>query len=126
MTQDAGLLRSSEADEVDTFIRFTGAGAAPVVKNRGKGVATTRTGVGIVNLVWDESPGVFLGIKSWAFDATAQAGVKGYTVVAGDYTAATRTLTINITNAAEALTDLAAAQRLALTVVFSRTNVNVP
>lgn len=111
-----------EANVVKSYIKFTGAGAAPVVKVFGRGVATTRTGVGIVNLVWDENPGTYMGVMGACFEATVQSGVKGFTVVPGVYNATTRTLTINITNAGETLADLAAAQQLSITVAFKRTN----
>jgi hypothetical protein len=123
MTQDAYLLKSSEPEEVDTFIKFTGAGAAPVVKVAGKGVTITRTGVGLVSLIFDEFAGVYLGVKGFCFEATVAAGVKGYTVVPGVYNTATRTLAINMTSAAEALVDLAALQQLSLTLAFKRVNV---
>lgn len=107
---------------VKSFIKFTGAGAAPVVKVFGRGVQTTRTGVGIVNLVWDENPGTYVGVMGWCYEATVQSGVKGYTMVPGVYNTTTRTLTINITNAGETLTDLAAAQQLSINIGFKRTN----
>lgn len=122
MSQEGWNDKFTEPDVVATFIKFTGAGAAPVVKVNGRGVAVTRTGVGIINLVWDENPGTYLGVLGWGFEATVQSGVKGYTVVPGVYTPATRTLTINITNQAEALTDLAALQQLSITFGFTRTS----
>lgn len=125
MSQEGCELQSTEFTEVDTFIKFTGAGAAPVVEVFGRGVTCTRTGVGLVSLIWDEFPGFYMGVKGFAFEATTASGVKGYTVVAGPYVAATRTLPLNITNAAEALTDLAAAQQLSITIAFKRTGTGV-
>src|ERR1041384_457909 len=122
MSQEAWNDRFTEPELVSTLIKFTGAGAAPVVKNFGRGVVCTRTGVGVVNLIWDENPGQYVGILGHCFEATVQSGVKGYTVVPGVYNATTRTLTINYTNAGETLTDLAAAQQLTLVVGFKRTS----
>ena len=47
--------------------------------------------------------------------------MKGYTVVPGVYNTTTRTLRINITNASESLTDLAALQWLTLALAFKQT-----
>lgn len=122
MSLDAWNASFTEPGLCATYIKFTGTGANPVTKVFGRGVATTRTGVGIVNLVWDENPGAYAGVIGWCFEATTASGVKGFTVVPGAYNATTRTLTINITSAAEALVDLAAAQQLSITVAFKRVN----
>jgi hypothetical protein len=122
MSQEAWDSQVSEPNVVSQYIKFTGAGAAPVVKVNGRGTTCTRTGVGLVNLVFDENMGTYVGVMGWCFEATVQAGVKGYTVVPGVYNTTTRTLTLNITNQAEALTDLAAAQQLSIMVAFKRTN----
>lgn len=122
MSLDTWDAKATEPDLTATIVKFTGTGAAPVVKVLGRGVACTRTGVGIVNLVWDENPGTYAGVLGYCFEATAQSALKGYTMVPGVYNTTTRTLTINYTNAAEALTDLAAAQQLTITVGFKRTN----
>lgn len=122
MSQEGWDVQLSEAMVHCTYVKFTGAGAAPVVKVKGRGVATTRTGVGLISLVFDEGMGTYLGIIGWCFEATTASGVKGYTVVPGVYNTTTRTLAINITNQGETLTDLAAAQQLSITVGFTRTS----
>lgn len=122
MSVDSWNAAFTEPMLVATYIKFTGAGVAPVVKVLGRGVATTRTGVGLISLVWDENPGTYAGVMGWCFEATTASGVKGYTVVPGVYNTTTRTLAINITNAGEVLTDLAALQQLSITVAFKRTN----
>jgi len=122
MSQEAWEVKATEPEVTDTYIKFTGAGAAPVVETFGRGVTCTRTGVGLVSLIWDEFPGVYMGVRGWCFEATVASGVKGYTVVPGVYNVTTRTLAINITNAGETLTDLAAAQQLSITVSFKRTS----
>lgn len=122
MSLDAFDDQCFEPSLVKNFIKFTGTGAAPVVKVFGRGVQTTRTGVGLINLVWDESPGGYVGVMGWCYEATVPSGVKGYTVVPGVYNITTRTLAISITNAGETLTDLAALQQLSITVAFKRTN----
>lgn len=122
MSQDGWQERVSEPELFGTYVKFTGAGAAPVVKNFGRGVTCTRIGVGIVNLVFDEAMGTYVGIGGPAFEATTIAALKGYTMVAGVYSATTRTLTINITNAADTLADLAVLQQVGFKVFFKRAN----
>ena len=122
MSQEGWNDQFTEPAVVKTYIKFTGAGAAPVVEVFGRGVTCTRTGVGLVSLIWDENPGTYMGVIGWCFEATTASGVKGYTVVPGVYNTTTRMLAINITNAGETLTDLAAAQQLSITVAFKRAN----
>jgi hypothetical protein len=122
MSQDSWRVKYSEPEINATYVKFTGAGAAPVVEVFGRGVTCTRTGVGIVNLVWDENMGTYMGIMGYCYEATTASAVKGYTLVPGAYNATTRTLTLNMTSAAEALVDLAAAQQLSVTVGFKRAN----
>jgi hypothetical protein len=86
-------------------------------------VTVTYIGTGLVDLVWAEYPGVYLGVDGWCFEATTSSALKGFTVVPGDYNATTRTLRLSITNASESLTDLAAAQNLSIGVAFKRVNV---
>lgn len=107
---------------IKSYVKFTGTGASAVVKNFGRGMQATRTGVGVINLVWDESPGTYMGVIGWCYEAPTQAALKGYTVVAAPYVVATRTITINITNSTDTLADLAVLQQLSLTIGFKRTN----
>lgn len=113
-----------EANVVKSYIKFTGAAAspAPPTKVFGRGLAITHPSAGVYNLVWDENPGMYMGVMGWAFEATAQSALKGFTVVAGVYNATTRTLVLNVTNAAELLTSLVTAQQLSITIGFKRTN----
>jgi hypothetical protein len=123
---DAKPKRSPMTEAVDHHVSFVGAGAAPVVKvaDTGQGMTVTRNGVGLVTLAWADDPGMFVGLQS-NFQATVPAGVKGYTCVPGVYNAATRSIQLSITNAAEALTDLAALQWLLVTVTFKRSGSGV-
>lgn len=125
MSQDAWNEKSTEPEIVKSVIRMLGTGAAVPTKVFGRGLTLTRTSAGIINLIWIEYPGNYVGITGDCFEATVQNGLKGYTVVAGDWNAATRTITINITNAADTLTDLAAAQSLTLEVAFKRVAASV-
>lgn len=120
MSQEAWEQKSTEPDEVVQRVRFVG-GTAAVTKLYGRGVTVTYIGTGLVDLVWAEFPGTYIGIDGYCFDATTAADLKGFTVVPGLYNTTTRTLRLSITNASEALTDLAAAQNLSIGVVFART-----
>lgn len=122
MSYDTWPAKFTEPEVNATYVKFTGAGAAPVVEAFGRGVTCTRTGVGLISLVWDENPGTYLGVGGWCFEATTASAVKGFTVVPGVFNTTTRTLAISITNASETLTDLAALQQLSITVLFKRAN----
>lgn len=121
MSQEAWKQKSTEPDEVISRVRFVG-GSAAVTKLRGTGVTVTYIGTGLVDLTWAEFPGEYIGVDGWGFDATTAADLKGFTVVPGAYNTTTRTLRLSITNASEALTDLAAAQNLSIGIAFGRTN----
>jgi len=123
MSNEAWQGKFTEPDYVGSIIRFTGNGTGAVTKNFGRGVTVTRTGVGILTIVWDEFPGVFIGIMGWSFSATTASGVKGWTVVPGDYVTSTRTLTINMTNGSDTLADLSSTQQLTMMISFKRTSV---
>lgn len=94
-----------------TYIsKFVG-GTAAVTEVFGNGTTVTYISTGIVDLYWADNPGTFIG-ATFGFQATTASGVKGYTVVPGVYNTSTRKLRLNITNASESLTDLAALQWL--------------
>lgn len=124
MSQEAFEQKSTEAAEVVTRVRFVG-GTAAITKLNGRGVTPTYIGTGLVDLVWDEFPGLYIGVDGWCFDATTSSALKGFTVVPGAYNATTRTLRLSITNASESLTDLAALQNLTIGVAFKRTGTGV-
>lgn len=117
MSFDPFPYRTSEPELTGSIVKFVG-GAAAVTKLFGKALAVNYVGTGIVNLVWKENPGAFVGVLGHCFEATVHAGVKGYTVVAGVYNPATFTLQIQIFNSAFALADLAALQWLTIVLGF--------
>jgi hypothetical protein len=114
-------MQSSEPDERQQVIRFVG-GAAAVTKLFGRGATVTYISTGIVDIAWAERQGEYLGVAGWGFDATAQAGLKGWTVVGGDFNTTTNTLRINITNASETLADMSSSQRLSIRIAFRQTS----
>lgn len=124
MSQDSWNQQSTEAGEVVTRVRFVG-GTAAITKLYGRGVTPTYVSTGLVDLVWAENPGLFVGVDGYCFDATTSSALKGYTVVPGAYNSTTRTLRLSITNASDALADLAALQNLTIGVAFKRTGTGV-
>lgn len=117
---------SSEPELREYVVKFVG-GTAAVTKVYGNGVTVTYISTGIVDLVFATPPGPFVGCTGRCFEATTQSQVKGYTVVPGapstNTTTGNVTLRLNITNASEALADLAALQWLTMKVAFKATGV---
>ena len=121
--QDTNPVRSPVTELVLCPVRFVG-GSTAVTKVSGEGATVTYIGTGLVDVTHDESQGTYVGlIGAPSFDATTAADVKGHTCVAGVYSATTRTLRLNITNASEALHDLAALEWLTVTLLFKRVSV---
>lgn len=119
--QDAYEVHSTQPELTAHFVSFVG-GTTAVTKVAGPGVTVSYIGTGIVDLVWAENPGTFLGCTH-GFQATTVAALKGYSVVVGAFNTTTFTLRLNITSASDALVDLAALQWLALDLKFKRTAV---
>ena len=109
---------TSEPELREHVVRFVG-GSAAVTKVRGRGITVTYITTGIVDITWSENPGVFIGLSGMPmFQATTAADVKGHTCVPGAYNSSTKTLRLNITNASDALHDLAALEWLNLVALF--------
>jgi hypothetical protein len=111
---------SSEPTLRSHVVKFVG-GTTAVTKVFGNGITVSYISTGIVDLVWTDTPGTYVGF-TWGLEALTASGVKGYTVVAGQATnvfnASTKTLRLNITGASESLVDLAASQWLNCIVLF--------
>lgn len=118
---DAFPTHYSQPELTGHFVKFVG-GAAAATKLYGPGVTVTYSGTGLIDLVWAENPGTFLGM-TWGLHATAPAAVKGMTITCGDFNATTRTLRLNIFSSAFALADLAAAQWAMIDLKFKQTAV---
>ncbi len=118
MSFNANPKKTSTPDAIDRFVSFVG-GTTAVTKVVGTDLnaTVTYTSTGVVTIAFHDNPGLFLGVIG-SFAATTQAGVKGYTFVAGAYNAATFTIVINIFSSAFALIDLAALQWLSLEFKF--------
>jgi len=112
--------RTNQPEARDYFVKFVGGtNAVTKVAGTGAGVTVTYVSTGIVDLTFELGAGDFLGLAGACFEATTQSGVKGYTVVAGVFNTTTRTLRLNICNAVETLTNLAALQWLSITAKFT-------
>jgi hypothetical protein len=120
MSLDTNPVRSPVTELVLSPIRFVG-GSTAVTKVRGEGATVTYIGTGIVDVTFAESQGTYVGLAGMpSFEATTAADVKGHTCVPGVFNTTTNTLRLNITNASDALHDLAALEWLSLTVIFAR------
>lgn len=120
---DTYPVRSAAPELVLCPVRFVG-GTTAVTKVFGEGVTVTYIGTGLVDITFSDSQGTFLGLAGMpSFSATTAADVKGHTCVPGVYNTTTRALRLNITNASDALHDLAALEWLTLTPMFKRVNV---
>lgn len=121
--QDTNPVRSPVTELVLCPVRFVG-GSTAVTKVSGEGATVTYIGTGLVDVTHDEAQGTYVGlVGAPAFEATTAADVRGHTCVAGVYNATTRTLRLNITNASDALHDLAALEWLTATLLFKRVSV---
>lgn len=112
-------LRSSVPESYDHFVKFVG-GTGAVTAVEARGVTVTYISTGVVDLVFKENPGNYLGCKGYCFEATTQSALKGYTMVPGVFNTTTFTLRLNITNNLDTLADLAALQWLSVTLKFKR------
>lgn len=113
---------STQPNSHEEFIKILGTGAANPTKVEGKGLTITRTGTGAYRVTWAESPGRYLGLKSWSLEATTPADLKNYSVVVdAPFDTTNRRLDFVVYNSGGTATDLAAAQWIALTVAFART-----
>ena len=113
--------KTSEPELRHYLVKFVG-GTAAITEVFGNGTTVTYISTGIVDVYWADNPGTFVG-ATFGFQATTASGVKGYTCVPGVYNTSTRKLRLNITNASESLTDLAALQWLTCSIYFKATNV---
>lgn len=116
-------VRSPSNELQHQCIRAVG-GAAAVTKVTGPGVDVTRTGTGAYLLTWTEDPGNFLGAGAF-LQATTPANLAGHTVICGPYVPATKTMTVNVYNAADAVHDLAALEWFTVLADTSYTNLDL-
>ena len=115
---DAYETRGTQADIVETFVRFVG-GTNAVTKVEGVGVTVTYVSTGIVTLTWAENPGRFIGLAP-GFQATTVSEVYGYTGHHGVFNTTAFTLSFHIANASNAVANLTATQWANLRVSFAR------
>lgn len=115
------IIGASEPGLTLHVVKFVGGNAA-VTKVLGQGCSVTYISTGIVDIDWSgnaNNPGEFVGLAGAPlFQATTAADVKGHTCVPGVYNSTTKKLRLNITNASEALHDLAALEWLTVVAMF--------
>lgn len=115
--------RSNMPDERLYRVGLTGTGAAHPTRRAGAGVTVTRTAAGVFKFAFNDNPGTFVGIAGWTLRADTASGVKGYSLSAGAYTAPANSadgfISVSLWDASNAAVELAAAQYLDITFVFS-------
>ncbi len=111
----------SEPGAFLSFAKFVG-GTNAVTRVYGTGLVCTYISAGIVDLTWSEDQGTCLGVVGHCFSATTTADVKAYALAHGVFNTTTRTLRLNM-HESGTLTNLAALEWLAVTVLFKRTGV---
>lgn len=100
-------------------VRFVGgASAVTKVSGTGLGVTVTYVGSGVVNLVWAESPGTFLG-AIFSVQAATPNNIDTYTVTADEFDTSTFTLPITLSEGGTP-TDLAASEWCTCLLLFTR------
>lgn len=116
--------RSSEPETYSEIVTMLGTGASAPTKTYGKGLAITRSGVGVYVLTFTDPPGNLAGYST-GFKATTMSALKGYTATLGDFDAAGKVISVSVWTSAFAAADLAAAQSLSLLLVFKRAGSTV-
>lgn len=116
--------RSATPERVTYDCRILGTGAADPTREIGgdAGITVTRTGTGVYRFQFDHNPGKYIGQDS-GFVATTMTALLGFTFVFGDYDTTNFRIDATLGNASNAAADLAAAQRIWVEFVFSRTAV---
>ncbi len=114
---------SNLTDDRRYLAGITGTGAADPTKRFGDGITVTRTASGVYKFAFASHPGYFKGADVKALRADTPANVKGHTVVAGAFTAATSSasayIELSLFNASDAADDLQALEYLEVEFAFS-------
>lgn len=115
-------VRSNVVEGSQQFVKFVGGTTAVTkVTGTGAGITVTYISSGVVDLVWRENPGTFLGMVA-TFQATTPANVKAYVVVPGAFNASTFTLRLSMYESGT-LTDLDALEWLSVLAFFKKAGV---
>lgn len=119
MALDAFEMRANEPEVVANICRAVG-GASSITKVYGKGITVSRTGTGDYRLTWVDLPGLYLGAVA-SLQADTESALAGHVAVVGSWSAANKTLDLVVTNASDAVHDLAASEWFTIVVYFART-----
>ena len=119
----ANPVRSQSALVTDHVIKAVG-GSAAVTKVTGPDVTITRTGTGAYLLTWAADPGNSLGAVA-SLQATTPGDVAGHTVICGPYVSASKTMTVTVYNASDAVHDLAALEWFNVRAAFTFSTLDI-
>lgn len=120
--QDADPVRSPTPGVQMHVVRFVG-GASAVTKQDGggEGITVTYVGSGVVNLVWANAPGTFLGGIA-SVQAATPGDIDTYTVTFDTYDTSTLTLPLTLSEGGTP-TDLAANEYCTCVLFFYRPGI---
>lgn len=104
-------------------VRLAGAGANAPTKLLGQSITVGRSGQGVYTLTLREPEGTYAGHSGVALEANTPGNLKNHSVVLGAYNAATRSITVNLFDAAGAAHDLAADEFLTFALRFKQRSV---
>ncbi len=120
--QDADPVKSPSPGVQMHVVRFVGgAGAVTKQDGGGEGITVTYVGSGVVNLVWADAPGTFIGAIA-SVQASTPGNIDTYTVTFDDYSSSTLTLPLTLSEGGTP-TDLAALEYCTCVVMFYRPGV---
>lgn len=117
--------RSSEPENREEIVRLIGNGTGTPTKGSGRHVTLARSGVGVYTATFTESPGAFVRHIGPALQSSTGADLKNFSAVYKDYNATTRTIEIQVYNAAGAATDLSSVQSLSFGALFKKAGAGV-
>lgn len=106
--------------------RILGTGAATPSKVVGNGVTVTRTGVGVFRYTFADNPGQYVDFIP-TLQAETPSDVKGHTIIADTYVPPASGelgyIELSLFNASDAAHDLAAAEYLGASFIFSASSL---
>jgi hypothetical protein len=114
--------RASEAEVTTYLVRLLGTGAAAPTKEMGQGITVTRLGVGNYRLTFADSPGTWVNMSP-GLEAATPLNMAGCSVVATTWDATNKRLDITLYSSTFAVRELAATEKIHLTLNFKQTGV---
>lgn len=115
-------VRSTQAENVTHKVRGVGGATAITQVTERSGVTLSWLSTGTYRMQWAQNPGRHLG-NDFTLSATTPANLAGHTVVFGAYDSTNYRLDFVLTNASDAVHDLAALEWVDLRIDFKEGSV---